>query len=237
MMLSCLVALVAPALGFSASPSSLPPATVALEDALLELCVSRAAPTAIADAVAACEAAGGLTDAPARSPLIEGAWELLHTSKSEFDPTNPLGRRLDGSSPGLEGFIAKVTGGDTAAAASSSPIQRAVTDAFKVTQTLTRLESGSGRVEQLVSTPLGELHLNAAARPDAADGRRVRFGFDEGYFLTEGGLRLPYPVPFKLLGKEAEGYLDTSFLGERLRVSTGNKGTTFVLRRLASAAP
>ena len=61
----------------------------------------------------------------------------------------------------------------------------------------------------------------------------MRFAFDEGYFLSDpGGVRLPYPVPFKLLGKEAEGWLDTSFLGERLRVSTGNKGTTFVLRRV-----
>ena len=91
----------------------------------------------------------------------------------------------------------------------------------------------SGRVEQLVATPLGELHLNAAARTDPVDGRRVLFAFDEGYFQSSaGGIRLPYPVPFRLLGKEAEGYLDTSYLGERLRISTGNKGTTFVLRRL-----
>ena len=35
----------------------------------------------------------------------------------------------------------------------------------------------------------------------------------------------------ELLGKEAEGYLDTLFLSERLRISVGNKGTTFVLKR------
>ena len=63
-----------------------------------------------------------------------------------------------------------------------------------------------------------------------------RKAFDEGFFLSEEtGIRLPYPVPFKLLGKEAEGYLDTSYLGERLRVSTGNKGTTFALKRLDDA--
>ena len=92
-------------------------------------------------------------------------------------------------------------------------------------------ESFGGRVEQLVSTPLGELHLNAAARSSASDPRRVLFAFDEGYFENPSGLRLPYPVPFKLLGKEAEGYLDTSYLSETLRVTTGNKGTQFVLTR------
>ena len=149
---------------------------------------------------------------------------------------NPLGRRVDGSTPGLEGLIAKATGGDDVLAASSSPIQRAVTSAFRVTQTLRGLQQPSGRVEQLVTTPLGELHLNAAARLDPSNGRRVCFAFDEGFFLSDGGLRLPYPVPFKLLGKEAEGYLDTSYLGERLRISTGNKGTKFVLKRVTDAA-
>ena len=138
-------------------------------------------------------------------------------------------------------MIATVTGGDDATAiTSSSPIQRAVTSAFRVTQTLRNLQSPSstsggmcGRVEQLVATPLGELHLNAAAQVDPANARRILFAFDEGFFLSDpGGLRLPYPVPFKLLGKEAEGYLDTSYLSETLRVSTGNKGTTFPWYRI-----
>ena len=52
-----------------------------------------------------------------------------------------------------------------------------------------------------------------------------------------GPLRLPYPVPFRLLGDEARGWLDTTYLSQRLRVSRGNKGTTFILgRRSPSAA-
>ena len=56
---------------------------------------------------------------------------------------------------------------------------------------------------------------------------------DEGYLQLgpPTNLRVPYPVPFKLLGKEAEGYLDTLYLSERLRISKGNKGTPFVLSR------
>lgn len=218
--------------GFAAAGAG--SARVALEAELLDLIAGGATDSVIATSVAALEATGGVSGEPARSPLIEGTWQLLHTSKSSFDARNPLGRRVDGSAPGLEGVIAGVTGGE-AASASSSPIQRAVTGAFRVTQSLRRVtEPGAGRVEQLVATPLGDLHLNAAASADA-DGRRINFAFDEGFFLASSGLRLPYPVPFRLLGKEAEGYLDTSYLGERVRVSTGNKGTTFVLRRVESA--
>ena len=51
------------------------------------------------------------------------------------------------------------------------------------------------------------------------------------------GLRVPYPVPFRLLGKEAQGFLDTEYLGESVRVSVGNKGTTFILERMQPATP
>ena len=38
-------------------------------------------------------------------------------------------------------------------------------------------------------------------------------------------------MPFRLLGDEASGYLDTRYVSDTLRVSRGNKGTTFILRR------
>ena len=83
------------------------------------------------------------------------------------------------------------------------------------------------RAHHLYTITVGKPACRGAAGP----GWRVRFAFDEGYFASSLGLRLPYPVPFRLLGKEAEGFLDTSYLSERLRVSRGNKGTTFLLRR------
>ena len=216
----------------------LSPASAALEAEVIELARRGAPDAAVREAVAVliAEAGGGLAPEPALSPLLEGEWKLLSTSGSEFDPRNPLGRRLDGTAPGLEGFFARISGGDQVVAASSSPIQRAVTSAFSVVQTLRGLGSDAGRVEQVVETPVGSLHLNAAARVDPSEPQRVRFAFDEGYFaFRSSSLRLPYPVPFRLLGKEAEGYLDTSYLGERLRVSTGNKGTTFMLERLGAS--
>ena len=63
------------------------------------------------------------SDAPVSDPRINGCWRLRFTSKSKFDISNPLGSRVDGTKPGLEGLF----GSSAATEASSSPIQRAVT--------------------------------------------------------------------------------------------------------------
>ena len=217
---------------------SLPTKSAGLEARLLDLLDAGAPASSIGEAIAALNEVGGI-QSPALSPLIEGEWALAHISGSSFDVRNPLGRRTDGSTPGLEGFFSAVSGGkQDDVAPSSSPIQRAVTDAFAVTQEIRDL-SNKGRVEQRVKTPLGVLHLNAAASIESNSPNRVSFAFDEGYFeFKQSGLpRIPYPVPFRLLGKEAEGYLDTSYLSETLRISKGNKGSTFVLKRPPDASP
>ena len=86
----------------------------------------------IQDAIAELERSGGEAD-PICSPLIAGCapcvgftpvrepftdlycvgpWELLYTSKSAFDIRNPLGKRVDGSKPGIEGFFGAIFGED-----------------------------------------------------------------------------------------------------------------------------
>jgi hypothetical protein len=70
---------------------------------------SAAQDAAVLSAVAALEADGGLAS-PVDSALIEGEWRLLYTSKSAFDARNPLGARVDGSSPGLEGLFRAIFG-------------------------------------------------------------------------------------------------------------------------------
>lgn len=229
MRIAVLLSLLSRAAGLSALSSPV----AALESRLLSLAATASTPASELEAVVAelIESSGGGIERPALSPLIEGDWRLAYTTKSDFDARNPLGRRSDQTVPGLESLFPGAA--DAIAAASSSPIQRAVTAAFPVTQSLYKLGS-EGRVEQSVNTPLGELNLNAAASVSAASPRRVSFAFDEGYLLLRGGVRLPYPVPFRLLGKEAEGWLDTDYLSERVRISTGNKGTTFVLERMVS---
>ena len=197
---------------------------------------------AVAAALAVLEADGGVSE-PAESPLIDGVWRLLYTSKSSFDIRNPLGARVDGSAPGLEAIYRTLSGsGETSSgAASSSPIQRTITsnDAFTVLQTVS-LRALEPRVDNIVQfgDRFGSLLLEATASvPSNSPGRRrIDFTFSGGYFETAelpavGRLRIPYPVPFKLLGDEAKGWLDTLYLSDRVRISKGNKGTTFILTR------
>ena len=67
------------------------------------------------------------------------------------------------------------------------------------------------------------------------------FRFTRGFFsLRFLPFSIPYPVPFRLLGDKAKGWLDITYLSHRsrqqrpvvgkpLRISRGNKGTIFVL--------
>jgi PAP_fibrillin len=57
------------------------------------------------------------------------------------------------------------------------------------------------------------------------------FVFDEGNFLYKDSFKIPYPVPFRLpLFRDwVKGWIDVTYLSNRLRILSGNKGTTFVL--------
>ena len=138
---------------------------------------------------------------------------------------------MDGTAPGIE-KIFDVAFSQAEAVASSSPIQRFVTglESVEIRQVVELDDAGTGRVDQYVEA--GEnvvFRLSASGSFDEATGR-LDFTFDDAY-LTAFGLRIPYPVPFRLLGDEASGYLDTRYVSDTLRVSRGNKGTTFILRR------
>ena len=175
-----------------------------------------------------------IANLPASTPSVEalrGDWRLLYTSKSAFDASNPLGKRVDGTAPGVEGAFDALFGG-SGAAASSSPIQRFLTglESVDIAQNIELSDDGAtGRVDQLVEGGDG-FRLRLSAAGSLADSGRINFAFDLAYFEVFGR-RLPYPVPFQLLGDEAKGYLDTRYVSEGLRVSTGNKGTTFILGR------
>ncbi|CAL1385829.1 unnamed protein product [Linum trigynum] len=138
---------------------------------------------------------------PTERELIEGRWQLMFTTR-----------------PGT-----------------ASPIQRTFVgvDFFKVFQEV-YLRTDDPRVSNVVvfSDAVGELKVEAAA--SIANGKRILFQFDKAAFsLKFLPFKVPYPVPFRLLGDEAKGWLDTTYLSPsgNLRISRGNKGTTFVLQK------
>ncbi|XP_020235334.1 probable plastid-lipid-associated protein 12, chloroplastic isoform X1 [Cajanus cajan] len=138
---------------------------------------------------------------PTKSNLIEGRWQLIFTTR-----------------PGT-----------------ASPIQRTFVgvDFFSVFQEV-YLRTNDPRVCNIVSfsDAIGELKVEAAASIE--DGKRILFRFDRAAFSFKFlPFKVPYPVPFKLLGDEAKGWLDTTYLSNsgNLRISRGNKGTTFVLQK------
>jgi len=83
----------------------------------------------------------------------------------------------------------------------------------------------------------GKLVLKADAINESGIDNRRTFKFKRGFFILKtiwkSSITLPYPVPFKLLGDRAIGWLETKGYNPKtgLRAAVGNKGTRFIFRK------
>lgn len=162
--------------------------------------VSPDALAAIEMAVAVLEADGGVAR-PTRSPLLEGRWRLLYTSRP--GTASPIQR----SFTGVDAFsvFQDIELADTSAPARVNNVvefggagelkveAEASTDARPIPGFVPRRGKGLpfGLLGTSVTTP--------PARPDL----RVDFQFDSAAFAFAAlPFKLPYPVPFRLLGDE-----------------------------------
>ncbi|XP_030447911.1 probable plastid-lipid-associated protein 12, chloroplastic [Syzygium oleosum] len=166
----------------------------------------------------------GRSATPRQLQDVERAVAVLETLAGVPDPT---------SSDLIEGRWQLMF---TTRPGTASPIQRTFVgvDVFTVFQEI-YLRSNDPRVSNIVvfSEAIGELKVEAAA--SISDGIKILFRFDRAAFSFKFlPFKVPYPVPFRLLGDEAKGWLDTTYLSQsgNLCISRGNKGTTFVLQKL-----
>ncbi|KAK9846661.1 hypothetical protein WJX81_008660 [Elliptochloris bilobata] len=181
-------------------------------------------------AVAELEADGGVP-APTRSGLLEGRWRLLYTTRP--GSASPIQRTFVGTDAfAVYQEILLDAEGDGGARVNNI-VQFGGAGVLKVEAeaiTDTRPREGFAPRKGQGFPLLGK----SATYPPAAKDMRVDFQFDTAAFdLTALPFKIPYPVPFKLLGDETKGWLDITYLSPdgRFRLSRGNKGTLFVLVR------
>jgi hypothetical protein len=173
---------------------------------------------------------------PAISSSIYGRWRLLHTDNA--NTASPIQRKaVDSSSFPIyqdiivdenkqqlivsqvvkfnEKFELKV---DALASTSAYPLDE-----------LTE-RKGDGNIlglNILGISKIGDDAIVDESRPDS----RIDFVFDEGKFEFGNDFSIPYPVPFRLpfLRDAVKGWIDITYLSDKVRISRGNKGTTFIL--------
>lgn len=172
------------------------------------------------------------TPVPNRSEKLPGKWKLICTYKPGEQAAEFL------SFQSWKEYL--LEGGPSPVQSLVVGNQRSVKGISQVLHLPEQIGKTGGTVETIVefsSLIRGTLCLKAVV--ESLDGdKRIRFRFDGGWFrftylpvLKELGrpVELPYPVPFRLLGKKAQAWLDTVYMDEDLRISIGNRGSVFLL--------
>jgi len=172
---------------------------------------------------------------PAIADQIYGRWRLLHTNNA--NTASPIQRKAVDSSkfPIYQDIIFN----DQNQLIVSQVVQfnsdfelrvdaLASTSAYPLEELTAR--KGDGKILGLNVLGVSQVGEEAEA---ASQDARIDFVFDEGKFDFGDRFSIPYPVPFRLpiLRDAVKGWIDITYLSERVRISRGNKGTTFVLAK------
>lgn len=203
----------------------------------------------ISSLVSQLEASSLSIPRPAIAPQIYGRWRLLQTTNA--DTASPIQRKAvdttkfdifqdivfadsdddnDENSSNKRLLVRQIVKFNDQNELSVDAL--ASTSAYPLPELVDR--EGTGKIlglNILGVSLVGKEAEEDPSRPDA----RVKFVFDEGKFnLFGGSLVVPYPVPFRnpLFRDAVKGWIDVTYLSDRIRISRGNKGTTFVLKKV-----
>lgn len=181
------------------------------------------------------ENSGLSIEQPAISEKVYGRWRLLHTDNA--NTASPIQRKAVDSS--AFPIYQDIVFNDKGQLLVSQVVKfnenielkldaLASTSAYPLKELTER--KGDGRILGLNLLGVSKVGNDAKENADRPDSR-INFVFDEGKFDFENGFSIPYPVPFRLpfLRDAVKGWIDVTFLSDRVRISRGNKGTTFVL--------
>ena len=188
----------------------------------------------IQELVAQLEASPSISQ-PAISPSVYGRWRLMHTDNA--NTASPIQRKAVSSSafPIYQDIIVNDDGklivSQVVKFTEKNELKvdaLASTAAYPLEELTER--KGDGRLlglNILGVSVVGEEAKEDEDRPDS----RINFVFDEGKFEFGPDFSIPYPVPFRLpiLRDAVKGWIDITYLSDRVRISRGNKGTTFIL--------
>ena len=209
----------------------------------------------IEELVAAIEASNVTRD-PAVSPLISGEWSLVYTGASAKDAAERakregvIGRTLT-EVTGSGGNVAGEGGAETRTTDSISsiskkkplPLGRSISllsGAVENRGNFQDIDAARGVVENRAELSVfgvrAEVKIEAScvpAAPSDAGGESIRLDVAfRRVAITLGPLPpLSIPLTFVNDGKGPQGWLDTTFLDDTMRLGRGDKGSTFVTVR------